>query len=148
MIVKDRTRYTVLLFAGVADLAVGVYVLTLVIFTSLSALEFAWMTAAGFLTLFTGFYLAYRVLPTLISLRRGETAPILRDERTIQVLHRAARNAFIFLVAVLPILVALPLGMSKLGVVLTFTELAATTMMAWIVAIVIFYASIVYYNRT
>jgi len=146
--VKDSTRYNVLLFAGVADLAVGIYVLTLVIFTSLNVLEFTWMTAAGFLTLFTGSYLTYRVLPALISLRRGQAAPILRDERTIQVLHRAARNAFIFLVAVLPILVALPLGMSKLGVVLTFTELAATTMIVWIVAIVTFYASIVYYNRT
>jgi hypothetical protein len=51
-------------------------------------------------------------------------------------------------VAVLPMVAALQLGMSKLGVVLTFTELAATTMIAWIVAIVIFYASIVYYNRT
>jgi len=146
--VKNSTRYTILLFAGLADLAVGIYAITLVILTSQNALEYTSMSAVGFLTLFTGLYLTYRVLPTLISLRRGKAAPILRDERTVQVLHRAARNAFIFLVAVLPIVVALPPGLSKLGVVLTCTELAATTMIVWIVAVVTFYASIAYYNRT
>jgi len=146
--VKSRTRYATLLFAGFADLFVGIYALTLVIFGNFDILEFTWMTATAFLTLFTGSYLTYRTLQGLMSPRPRHAALIQPDERTKQILHRAARNAFVFLVVALPVVVTTVPEISRLGLVLTLSDAAATTMMAWIVAIIIFYASIVSYYRT
>lgn len=80
--------------------------------------------------------------------RRGKAVPILWDERTTRILQRAGWNAFVFLVVALPTVVGLLSGMSKLGIVLGWNEVAATMITVWVVAIVIFDASFLHYNHT
>jgi uncharacterized membrane protein len=145
--VKASSRHAILLFAGLADLVVGIYALALVLLGIIPMQE-SWVLPAASLAIFTGSYLTGRSLAALRYARRGKAVPILWDERTTRILQRAGWNAFVFLVVALPAVVGLLSGMSKLGIVLDWNELAATMITVWVVAIVIFDASFFRYNRT
>lgn len=144
---KHSTRYGILFFAGVTDIIVGIYIFALVIITSINVMQFVCLIAAGFLTLLTGFYLIYRTLPAVLSLRRGESAPILLDERTGLIFNQAARNAFVFLLFALLAATALLSALPKIGYMPTWNESVTVIMVAWVVGIIIFYGSGIYYHR-
>ncbi|MFX1563598.1 MAG: hypothetical protein ACFFDP_09870 [Promethearchaeota archaeon] len=144
---KHSTRYGTLFFAGVADIIVGIYIFALVIITSINVMQFFCLIAAGFLTLLTGFYLIYRTLPAVLSIRRGESASILVDERTVQIFNQAARNAFVFLLFALLSATALLSALPKIGHMPTWNESVVVIMVAWVVGIIIFYGSGIYYHR-
>ncbi len=144
---KTSTRYAILLIAGIADLGLGTYIFIFLSKGGAMGAEFLWILILGLLTTITGFYLTYRTLPLCILLYRGEPAPILRDERTTQILNRAARNAFIFLLITILITVSLLIALPKLGTILTYNEPITATIILWIGAIIIFYTSIIYYNQ-
>lgn len=144
---KHSTRFGILFLAGVADIIVGIYIFAIGIITSINVMQFFCLIAAGFLTLLTGFYLIYRTLPAVLSIRRGESASILVDERTGQIFNQAARNAFVFLLFALLAATALLSALPKIGHMPTWNESVAVIMVAWVVGIIIFYGSGIYYHR-
>lgn len=142
---KPTTRYAILLFAGVADLTIGIYAFGLVITQIVTGLEFLWVIVLGMLTTMTGAFLIYRTLPALLSIQRGESAPVPVDERTRQILHQAAFNAFIFLIIALIVMVSLTMGLPQWGYILTWNELTTALLVVWITSIFVFSSSMAYY---
>lgn len=142
---KTSTRYATLLFAGIADLAIGLYAFALVITQIITGLEALWVIALGLLTTLTGMFLVYRILPVFLRIQRGEPTPTLIDERTRQILHRAAFNAFIFLIIALIVMVSITMGLPKWGYILTWNELTTALLVVWITSVLIFSSSTVYY---
>ncbi|MFX1475217.1 MAG: hypothetical protein ACFFCO_07060 [Promethearchaeota archaeon] len=144
---KRSARYAILLFAGAADLAIGIYTFFLVTVVGVHFMEVTWMLGLGLLTILTGLYLIYRTLPVCVALMRGESVPIHRDERTVHISNRAARNAFAFLLVALLVVVSLLTAATKYGLLLTWREPVAYVMVVWMAAVIIFYASQIYYRK-
>lgn len=147
VIVKQSTRYAILLFAGIADIVIGIFAFALVINQIIAGLESLWVIALGLLTTLTGAFFIYRMLPVFLRIRRDEPVPTLIDERTRQIIHRAAGNAFAFLIIALVVMVSVTIALPKWGYILVWSDFVTALLIIWIISILIVYTSIVYYYR-
>ncbi|MFX1566008.1 MAG: hypothetical protein ACFFCH_08470 [Promethearchaeota archaeon] len=142
---KPVTRYAILLFAGIADLAIGIYAFALVTTQIITGLESLWIITLGLITTLTSVFLIYRILPVFLRIQRDEPVQTFFDERTRQIIHQAASNAFGFLIIALIVMTSATMALPKWGYILTWNNFVTALLIIWITSILIFYTSTAYY---
>ncbi len=144
---NPKTRYTILLAAGIANICISMYAFALVITQSVLGLESLWVILLGFFANLAGIFLIARMLPPLLLIRQGEPTPILFDERTNQILHRAGITAFTFFIVTLIMAISVFMALPQFGYSVTENVFITVILIIWITGILIFTLSMTYHSR-